>query len=192
MKKCSVKYLAYFIILVLNDFVQVAADTTSPSWTGQQQQQQQVPVVEMVDSSTPGVMYSGCPVTHVTPVTPVPPSADCSVTRREDVKTSSTSVTPPRHTSAHMMPSSLGRSLMMKPPPYPTLPTYYKHLLPHRIDVDVTTAAVESRQMNDCCEPVNSNVDLQATRSELASSDDNNRTTTYWTRCKSLSLPTRK
>jgi len=166
---------------------QVACVTTSSGWSSgvqrQQQQQQQVPVIETVDSSnyqTQSVMYLS--------------SADCSVTRHEDDGPPSTCVTSQWHTSAQLTPSSPAQSSVLKPPPYPTPPTAYKHLSRHRLDVDMTTRCHESSQLDDCCQAVNSNVDvgLRATRSELPGSDVNSRTPSHWTRRKSLSLPTRK
>lgn len=153
--------------------VQIGCVTTLSrwSWEGQQQQQQkQVPVVEMVGPShhqTPSAIYPGCPVQL---------SADCNVTWHDDAVRSSTPVTPT---------SRLGR-----PPPYPTPPTARKHVPPRRLDVDETAACLESSPLNNCCQRLNGSVDVRATRSELLVNDVNNRTSTYWTRRKSL--PTRK
>jgi len=144
--------------------VQIDCVTTSSSWSWAGQQQQQVDVDEAS-------------------------SADCSVTHHQHVGRSATS---PSYTCSTLTPSSFDSPHMLKPPPYPSLPTAHKHVSSHHRDVDVTAACLESSQLNNCCQQVNSSIAVRATRSEWQGTDVNNSTPKYWKHRKSLPIPTRK
>jgi len=137
----------------------------------QQQQQQQVPVGETVHSSRyqrPSLLHPKCGLSS---------SAAYNVMRHADV---GRSVTPPSHYTV----SEVTPSRPYRPPP---------HRAPlHRLDVDMTDSRMESSQLNNGSQQVNDNVDIGVIKSDLPATDVMQTTPTYWTRHKSLSLPSRQ